>query len=168
MERHNNDEIQLENLKYTTPTHTKINGLFEMRTLNSGGMNGSPMNLKVDNVSMSATLESTKLLPGRFLYTQQLAFRCKFTENNTRHSELLVHGTGTACEDTAVPKTIESAVSWQLGQLVTRFLPHATWKIGIHPHGFIQISPQLMFGCKLPSVIIKYISLISDISTYSS
>jgi hypothetical protein len=49
-------------------------------------------------------------------------------------------------ENTSVSDSCKGTISWQLGQLITMFVPHITRKIGIFTKGFIKLSSQFKFS----------------------
>lgn len=57
------------------------------------------------------------LLPRRFLYAPK---------NDTRNSKELIYGTRAARGNTSVSYSCKGTISWQLGQLITMFVPHIT------------------------------------------
>lgn len=52
-------------------------------------------------------------------------------KNDTRNSKELIYGTRATRENTSVSYSCKGTFSWQLGQLITMFVPHLTRKIGI-------------------------------------
>ena len=54
----------------------------------------------------------------------------------------------------------KKTLSWQLGQLITKFVPHITRKIRIFTKGFIKLSSQFIFSREQSTFVISYISLL--------
>ena len=64
------------------------------------------------------------LLPRRFLYAHRDA------KNDTINLKELIYGTRAARGNTSVSYSCKGTISWQLGQLITMFVPHITRKSG--------------------------------------
>ena len=51
--------------------------------------------------------------------------------DDKRNSKELIYGTGATREKTSLSYSCKGTFSWQLGKLITIFVPHITSKIGI-------------------------------------
>ena len=59
--------------------------------------------------------------------------------------------------NTSVSDSCKGTISWQLGQLITMFVPHITRKIGIFTKGFIKLSSQFKFSREQSTFVISTI-----------
>lgn len=82
-------------------------------------------------------------LPRCLLYAHQLTLGCQWTENNTRHTKLLVNCTGATREDASVSHTCKGTISRQSGQLTEVILSQISRKFRVSEKSFVK--PSLYF-----------------------
>ncbi|YP_173368.1 hypothetical protein NitaMp020 (mitochondrion) [Nicotiana tabacum] len=78
----------------------------------------------------------------------------------------LIYRTRATRVNTSVSYSCKGTLSWQLGQLITMFVPHITRKIGIFTKGFIKLSSQFIFSREQSTFVISYISLLRHLTEF--
>lgn len=79
------------------------------------------------------------------------------------NSKELIYGTGATREKTSLSYSCKGTFSWQLGKLITIFVPHITSKIGI----FTNFSSyQFIFSREQSTFVISYISLLRHLTEF--